>query len=220
MPGLAQHVRFAADGSVEGDAVREVEDIPLYLPSDSWVQAYRANVCDDNLIRIEDRLRDAQASEGLQELRRHLRTRTFVNRYKIKNLVGQRDNGIGRQWLATIDRRAMAAANKYRRARTALLHLRGPGEWEKTLRELRDDDVRSFNERALTEQEKIQCAAVRQAAGMPIEGVYGLDFEDGLPICEGRRTMSWIWLAEGAGDDDNDPIVQEGTLSVSILTCF
>lgn len=209
MQGLVRHVQFAADGSVETDGAREVEDIPLYLPSDHHIQDYRANICDGNLIHIEDQLRETQANEALDELRRHLRTRTFANKYKIKNMVGQRANMRGRQWLATIDRRALTAAKKYRRARSALYSLRGEGEWVKALQELRDEDIRSFNERALTEHEQAQRAAVRRAAGMPVEGVFGLDFQDDLPICEGRRTMSWIWLAERGGDDDGDPAVQE-----------
>ena len=209
MGGLARRVQFAADGSVEDDIAREVEDVPLYMPSDHRISAFRADVCDANLTQIEDRLRNSQANEALDDLRRHLRTRTFANKYKIKNMVGQRANLRGRQWLATIDRRAMAAAKKYRRARDALRNLRGPGEWERALQELRDEDVRSFNERALTEQEQMERAAVRRAAGMPIEGVFGLDFRDDQPICEGRRTISWIWLAERGGDDENDPMVQE-----------
>lgn len=209
MPGLVRVVQFAADGSVEGEAAQEVEDIPLYLPSDSRLEHHRRNVCDANLLRLEDQLREAQAKEALDDLRRQLRTRTFANRYKIKNMVGQRANTRGRSWLAIIDRRALSAAKKYRRARGALLQVRGPGDWEKILKVLRDEDVRSFNERALTEQEKAERAAIRQAAGMSVEGVYGLDFQDDLPIREGRRTLSWIWLAENAGEDDNDPYVQE-----------
>ena len=90
-----------------------------------------------------------------------------------------------------------------------LLQLRGPGEWERTLRVLQDEDVRSFNERVLTEQEQADRASIRRAAGMPVEGVFGLDFREDIPLAEGCRTLSWIWLAEGGAEDDNDPNFQE-----------
>lgn len=48
---------------------------------------------------------------------------------------------------------------------------------------------------------------------MPVEGVFGLDFDKGLPEAEGRRTLSWIWLVVGGGDDENDPHYQECKLS-------
>ena len=103
----------------------------------------------------------------------------------------------------------MFAAKRYRRAREALLQLQGPGDWEQRWRVLQDEDVRSFNERALTEQEKIDRAAIRRAAGMPVEGIFGLDYQENLTVREGRRMLSWIWLVDGGVGDENDPNYQE-----------
>lgn len=208
MPGLARFIQFDANGSIVDEDCHP-EDVPLCMPSDARHIGRRAEVCDRNLQDVEDRLRASQAEESLEDLRHQLRTRTFANRFKIKNFVGQRDNTRGRSWQAVIDRRAIAAAKRYRRAREAMLQLRGAGEWEKIFQVLQDDDVRSFNERALTEQEKADRAAIRQAAGMSVEGVYGLDFDDNLSVREGRRTISWIWLASGGAEDENDPNFQE-----------
>ena len=91
----------------------------------------------------------------------------------------------------------------------AVLQTAGPGAWERRLQLLRDEDIRSFNERALTEQEKADRAAIRQAAGMPVDGIFGLDFLDGLEARGGRRMLSWIWLVEGGAEDENDPNYQE-----------
>ena len=88
-------------------------------------------------------------------------------------------------------------------------HGEADGDWERALKVLADDDVRSLNERILTEQEKADRAALRRTAGMPVEGVLGLAYESGPPIGEGRRTISWIWLADGGGEDDNDPNTRE-----------
>ncbi|KAI0689949.1 hypothetical protein BC835DRAFT_1228821, partial [Cytidiella melzeri] len=209
MPGLYVHVRFSPDGSVDDNVAQQPEDIPLYMPSAAAIRAFRANTCEARLLQIEEQLRSSQADEALNDLRRHLRTRTFANRYKIKNFVGQAANTRGRQWLAAIDKRALAAAKRYRHARAALLELRGPGDWEKTLRVLKDDDVRSLNERVLTEQEKIDRANLRREAGMPIEGILGRAYESGAPIGEGRRTFSWIWLTPGGREDFDNPGVEE-----------
>lgn len=154
MPGLAARVQFAADGSVEDGVALEPENIPLYLPSDTRNRGHRDNICDGHLIQLEDRLCETQALEALDDLHQQLRTRTFANLFKIKNFVGQTQNAQGRQWQATINRRAMAAAKRYRRGRVSLLELRGQGDWEKTFQVLHDEDVRSFNERALTEHEQ------------------------------------------------------------------
>lgn len=211
MPGLGRHVRFVANGAVETNAHQLPELIPLYMPSHPDLRAGRAEVCEVQLCNLEERLRETQAGEALQHLRRHLQTRTFACKYKLKNAVGQRANTRARQWIANIERRVMASAKLYRHARAALLELRGPGPWENTLRVLAEDDVRSLNERALTEHEKAERAALRRAAGMPVDGVLGLSYESGPPIGDGRRTLSWIWLAEGAGEAHNDVYFRECT---------
>ena len=215
MPGLHRHVQFLPNGSVDNNIQQQPEDIPLFLPSAVALHDARDEVCDRQLCNLEDRLRETQAKEALEDLRRHLRTRTFASKYKIKHAVGQRANTRARQWLATIERRAMSSAKLYRHARTALMELRGPGDWERTLKVLADDDVRSLNERVLTEQEKADRAALRRAAGMPVEGVLGLAYESGPPIGEGRRTLSWIWLADGGSEDDNDPNTRESKWSMT-----
>lgn len=204
MPGLARHVHFLPNGSVDNNVQQRPEDITLYMPSDVHLRDLRGDVCDIRLCNIEERLRETQAKEALDDLRRHLRTRTFASKFKVKHAVGQRANTRARQWLATIERRAMASARLYRHARQALYELRGPGDWERALKILEDDDVRSLNERALTQQEKYDRAALRRTAGMPVDGVLGIAYESGPPIGDGRRTLSWIWLSEGGGDDNND----------------
>ncbi len=220
MPGLAQHVRFLPNGAVDNNATQHPEDIPLYMPSHPALRASRATICDPELCNTEQRLRDAQAQESLESLRRQLHTRTFANKYKIKHAVGQDANTRARQWLASIERRAMSSVKIYRHARAALLELRGPRPWENALKVLQDDDVRSLNERALTEQEKIERAALRRTMGMPEEGILGRAYESGPPIGEGRRTLSWIWLAEGAGQDSNDPAFRECTYQAADFALF
>ena len=75
------------------------------------------------------------------------------------------------------------------------------------MKELRDEDVRALNERALTEHEK-QEREQRTAAGRRTSD----DSREGVVVngalSEGRRTLSWIWFT--TSDDDNSPAMHEG----------
>ena len=66
-----------------------VEDAILFMPSDLSDNLRRQH-CAPGLASVEDRLRYAEAYESLDHLRHHLRNRTFTNRFKIKNVTGQK----------------------------------------------------------------------------------------------------------------------------------
>lgn len=91
--------------------------------------------------------------------------------------------------------------------------LRGAGDWEKTLRVLDDADVRGLNERALTEHEKAERAAVRERGGF-VDDVGGVPVAQTVSVGEGRRTLSWIWSAPGSLDQ-SDNETSKGMLSSS-----
>lgn len=74
---------------------------------------------------------------------------------------------IGSDPLSTINLKKKK--KKYRRARAALLALRGPGDWEDGLRVLDQSDVRALNERELSAQEKDDIRAIRRQVGIEVE---------------------------------------------------
>lgn len=195
MPNLAQYV---AEGTIEVDpsAWRTCEDLPLHLPS-SLDNDTRITICTATLINTEHELRFARLAESLNELRQHLRSRIFANLFKIKNVTGQRHNTRARQWQKTINGRVLTAKWCYRRARSAFLGLRGSGDWERQYRVLLDDDVRAFNERALTLEEQRERADARRASGLLAEEVLAAPLDQGLETGEGRRHISWIWFTNG-----------------------
>jgi hypothetical protein len=90
-------------------------------------------------------LLDAAAQEALDELRCHIRTRSSLVTFKLSNVRGVKDStrslGAMRALQALID----GAARTYHERRRSLLLLRGPGDWEQTLRVLRPQDVRGMN---------------------------------------------------------------------------
>ncbi|KAJ7872115.1 hypothetical protein B0H13DRAFT_2349622 [Mycena leptocephala] len=113
----------------------------------------REAVCVAGLAEQEDRLRKAQAEDALRTFGGP-RTRTFAHRFKRKHLAGQGMYTKSRSLLDTIEDGIRDASSRYRVARTALLELRGPGDWERVLRVLKKDDIRGMNERLMNEEEK------------------------------------------------------------------
>ncbi|KAJ7021698.1 hypothetical protein C8F04DRAFT_915242, partial [Mycena alexandri] len=103
-----------------------------------------------------ERMRAGEAEEALEDVRVGLRTRTMTNRYKLRNWTGQGMLMKGQGILRQINVRIHIAKLRYRYARSALMALRGHGDWEERLKVLGDDDVRALNERALTAEEKAQ----------------------------------------------------------------
>ena len=182
----------------------------LHLPSSFTVQV-RADTCPAPITLLEDRLREAQAFEALDDMRRYLRQRSFASNFKIKNVTGQRANTRARQWINTINNKVVAAKVLYRRARACLFSLRGPGDWENTLRVLADADVRGVNERALTAEEKADRLAVQEAGGV-IDPVDGVPIQQTISLGDGRRTLSWIWYSGGL--DAGDKEMQSGKSGV------
>ncbi|KZP27030.1 hypothetical protein FIBSPDRAFT_731485, partial [Athelia psychrophila] len=135
----AQERRAAADTDHEIPSY----DISLHLPS-SLTQRMRTH---QKLFEYEFRLRTAQAYEGLEEVRRHLRLRTHMYKYKDKHLVGQRANTRSRNLLTRVQTKVDASAAKYTRARHALGTLAertGAVGWDTQLQPLNDEDIRAF----------------------------------------------------------------------------
>ncbi|KAG2137460.1 hypothetical protein DEU56DRAFT_945875 [Suillus clintonianus] len=145
----------------------------LFTPSNSGMS------CDVNLCNIEWKLRCAQAHDGLQELRQHLRLKRHLTGFKKNWLTGQRAHTRSRAVIDTVQAKIDAAATKYRTAwralddlADALLRL----DWEIEFPKLEDEHIRGMTE--------------AQAGGL---------------VSEGRRfvAVSWIWKQRhGAGEEE------------------
>lgn len=204
MPGLRS---VLSDPTILDDTPDVIaECIRLHLPSE-LSSSDRDHACADGIADIEARVRYADASEALDDLRRYLRTRTFLNKWRIKNVSGQHRSTRARGLQHSVDTKVQSAKTRYRHSRNAYLVLKGHGDWEQTLKVLMDEDVRALNERSLTEHEKDD--RVRRMAmgtlrdddtleGVAMAGTLG----------EGRRTLSWIWFT--VSNDENSPDMHEG----------
>ncbi|KAJ7604326.1 hypothetical protein FB45DRAFT_769378 [Roridomyces roridus] len=205
MPGLKRHLEASGVATVEESTARP-EEMKLHLPS-SFPADVREAICIAALPAEEERLREAQAWDGLRDLRRQLRTRMLAHQFKRAHTSGQAAYTKSQQLHEGIEQRIRGAASTYRRARIALLALRGSGPWAAVLQELTQQDIRGMNERTLTDQEKEDDRRARVLAGQMgddiVRDVFGDAVEPtvrfNLEVGEGNRLLSWIWYAGGAG---------------------
>ncbi|KAJ7029929.1 hypothetical protein C8F04DRAFT_1211870 [Mycena alexandri] len=191
MPGLVEWLESEVQ---EEESTARPEGMRLHLPS-SLSAVTREEICIAGLVEEEERLREAQAVEGLHDLRRQLRTRTCAHQFKRKQTDGQWAYTKSQALQSGIEARVKAVASQYNRARAALLGLRGPGEWEEKFKVLKQSDIRGMNERTLNEEEKEEERRARALAGLP---------RDGEETGEGKRQLSWLWYTGATGDTTED----------------
>ena len=153
--------------------------LPSELPAPMRISNPR--MCD-----MESKLRYAQASDAIVELRQSLAVRAHLTKYKHDQVRGQRPNTRVRALLDKAEARTNGIASRYRDARSRYQVLVGPGEWEAHLKPLRSQDIRTMS------------AAEDESERGPRDGPG-----------EGHRTLSWIWMVTGAAESDS-PDMHEG----------
>lgn len=200
MPGLR---RFQRENSTPpADFSSQPELLPLNLPS-SIPSNSREDICTAGVDSIETRLREAQCSESLADLRTQLIKRTYTNKYKERTASSQRAYTRFRTLQNQTEVKIKSAQTVYNTARSALLALKGPGSWEDQYQVLKREDVRGMHERGMTAEEKEDHIRTRRMAGFSNEQIEGeldgavnmptIQFDPVLALGEGRRQLSWIW---------------------------
>ncbi|KAG6809653.1 hypothetical protein H0H92_015320 [Tricholoma furcatifolium] len=189
------------------------EFLELRLPS-SLPSLERVALCTPELIMIEDRLRVGHLSESLSDLRHQLRTRTFVAKFRDENAKSQASWTRMRTLQDQIERKIRAACDHYRLSREALLSLRGPGKWEEQFCELKKEDIRSINERTVTEEEQVANETAEQIDNTSdVESLMKTASVLRLQTGEGSRSVSWIWYGATSKEVESDA---DGSLHDSI----
>lgn len=205
------------------------EDVELWLPSAISANRRRA-ACMEGLPEMELKFRTAQCENSLDGLRRTLRVKTRMVYFKNKNIRGQREGTRSRAIIDRVHSRAVRHVQKYRAARRAKLSLEGPGVWENTYQELRNEDVRGFAS-GLKKTKPLRKGIWEDGHGPPeaepadileeeVESDPDLnDGTEGGPVRtkkkkkregtgETRKELSWIWrtlpLSDGDDNDSND----------------
>lgn len=232
MPGLLQiQTDLGMNPTALWSSNPNPEDIELFLPSRIPVERRHCS-CVEGLPDMELQLRTAQCGTSLHGLRQVLRVKTRMVYFKNKNIRGQREGTRSRAIIDRVHDRAIRFVQKYRAARRAKLNLEGPGDWELTYRELRNEDIRGFA-CAKPKKKGIRRGIWEDGHAPPeTEDVEMLDEEEEEPEEEGdpdlndgtesgpppkkkrkkgtgetRKELSWIWqtttvLLNSSEDDD------------------
>ncbi|KAF6747259.1 hypothetical protein DFP72DRAFT_822049 [Ephemerocybe angulata] len=190
----------SASTAVEGKPSTEAYDIPLLFPS-SLPASLK---CTPDLISYEAQLREGQAYDALEELRRYLRNRSYLYKRKDKNSKGSQTSVAANTRSNTAIKRAQqgvdTAAIRYTQAYNALMKLWDSEEdasmdepqWRRDLQKLKASDIRGLS-----------------------EGLYG--------DSEGKRGISWIWkswsasLTSASEDDIENDEQLEDALHIEFL---
>jgi hypothetical protein len=218
MPGLYQYLldsHETADISYV-DPTSEVEAYKLWLPS-SLPSDRRCAAAVEGLPMMEEKLRVAQCHDALRGLQHTLRVKSRMLHFKQQNIRGQRDGIRSRTVIDRVHDRARRFAEKYRAGWRAILQLRGNGEWERQLRVLRDEDIRSYHDPARITRGAGRRGTVEDDVTHTDEGDSAEnEEEDGINLREEQRTkrdgtgqtrkeLSWIWTTLQVNiDDDTD----------------
>lgn len=209
MPNIKQHLSPLQIEHLESPSSTHPERTRLFLPSDLRDDASRSASCLKGVVETETRLREGEINDALEDLRQGLRARTATNRFKTMNTTGQvantRAQGVQRQ----IDIKVHTCKLRYRFARTALLKLKGHGVWEQRLQELKDEDVRGLNERALTAEEAMEVENLREMGLLNTLEPGGVASPGVVVVGESQRTLSWIWYNSGRTESDG-AVMNEG----------
>lgn len=195
MPHVSALIKPEDIPSASNHSTRAPESIHLYMPSDISSNL-RPTYCDPALVEMEADIRLACCADNVQELRRLLHLRVYLNKLKVKNVTGQRGNTRARSMQDTVDEKVSAAASAYKKARAAYAALKGEeGPWARKYRVLEDRDVVGLGERVQTEIERLEEERTRRLVR---HGRVDVPITSG----ESRRKISWLWYAGGLDDEE------------------
>ncbi|KAJ7027962.1 hypothetical protein C8F04DRAFT_1212258 [Mycena alexandri] len=171
------------------------EDVKLYLPS-GLLRADREEGCRKGLPAMEGKLREGQCRDALHALRSRLHAKRHLLNYRDESVVGQRAATRAYTLIELIGERVDAGSAKYRRARAALIALRGRTACE-GFRELRASDIQ------LDEEREADAKARKKL------GSIGSKFRrQGPALSSSKKVFSWIWT-DGGGPGEDEVTLHE-----------
>ncbi|KAE9398540.1 hypothetical protein BT96DRAFT_994741 [Gymnopus androsaceus JB14] len=149
-------------------------NIPLLLPSEI---INHGGTCSKTLLDIEWCLRYAYCHDSLEQMQKHLLSRTGLIAYKLKYLHGQYNGTRSSQTVNAISTKINACATKYRVSFAMVdKHAKAVGCVASGLRKLNPEDIRGIERNALHNQWKMDV------------------------------TLSWIWYAMGVNFEDDEAV--------------
>ncbi|KAJ7132913.1 hypothetical protein C8R43DRAFT_1133457 [Mycena crocata] len=172
------------------------EATKLWMPSELTMTA-RNRACTKGLGDREVKLRVAQCTNALDAIRSRLYTKRHLLLHN--NGVGQRYATRANTLFAEVQERIEAIAEKYRRARQALLALKGLEYCATEFPELLPADLVLEEEHEKDAKARQKLAMIGLSKGRHRNAPTFSKKKSKTP----RRMMSWIWTARGAPDEDD-----------------
>jgi len=177
-----------------------------------------------NVVECKEKLHTAQCYDLLEKICHLLRLKSRMVLFKNKNIRGQAAGTRSCTVINCVQDRAKYLAEHYCMAHTAKLSLSGTGDWQHHLRELKDNDVHSYQDpdqlktrkgrRGTLEDDQLVAEETCKVGGVGVDLIPETrSKQDGTG--ETRQTLSWIWLVErsdgaygGEGNTGDDNILR------------
>ncbi|KAK7022207.1 CxC2 domain-containing protein [Favolaschia claudopus] len=175
----------------------EAEAVKLFLPSGMQGVTHRADL--EGLAEKEARLREGQLHDNIRRLRSRLHAKRHLLQYRNDHLVGQRGGTRAAVLMEQITENIQLAVGRYRRARKALLALRGEAACE-AWKPLEDADIRLDQEREADALARERLGGVGSSSRKSTRGIM-------TAISSKQKKMSWIWTQGGGPDADEQELV-------------
>ena len=179
----------------------EPEHQCLWLPS-ALPSAQRMHNCNKVLVDIEIKLREAQCYNILEKIRNVQRSCLSFIGFRNRNIRGQNPNTRAKETLDRLEDKTKALAVKYRSARKALMELLGPGDWERSLRILRNGNLTTPDGMEISIDDPIKANGREHLKKQRTAAKLGLG--------QGKKSVSWIWTTADAIGDGSDAVLHEG----------
>ncbi|KAG5222177.1 CxC2 domain-containing protein [Salix suchowensis] len=178
---------------------------PLPETTTIWVPSQLDDVDREDIRDLaakEELLREAACHDALEKIRSLQRAKSHLVSFKRRNIRGQTKTTRARGSLDSVDVKIELNAERYRDHREALLRLRGPGDWTKSLRELRSADLvppAAFD---------VNDSADVIGSDGRAKTVKGMK-EIAKQLGEGYKQTSWIWSMSGVLVDTDDAELED-----------
>ncbi len=207
--GSNEELEDANPSSADYDA----EKVKLYLPSQLPLSLWSTG-CMHGLHKTELRLRVAQASDTLEQLKQQLLIYSGFVRYKIDQVSGpgQKANTRARNLLVRFREKVKRCAEQYRASRAVLEILDSAGDWKQYLRPLLESDLKGPNGSSPDDPVAAMSKQSKRMRGG-----------------EGFREISWIWrvqrtvphsIAEGLGGSEGSRVTTEADVDKCEFSVF
>ncbi|KAJ7079051.1 hypothetical protein C8R43DRAFT_1143320 [Mycena crocata] len=185
MPGAVHELEAEEEARDTEMEPPKAEDVKLWLPS-ALRDDERVDGCRKGLPEMEAKLRAGQCRDALSNVRNRLHAKRHLLTYRDTNVAGQKAATRAYTLIERVGERVETAAAKYRRARLALIALKGVdacGEWkDMQVRDIQLDEEREVDARARQKLGNIGSRSHRR---------------QGPALSSKDKYLSWIWTAGG-----------------------